>query len=180
MMAPEPSETPAPPETPESELAFHNAVLDVFISLRDLHTQYLLPEPWSELVAFLPFMVEEYFDETGTRHYIASHILGAFKHATFVSGVEIIHWNGSPIERAVNANAQRYAGSNQDARHARGVQSLTQRALRTSPPPEEDWVVVGYRTTSGLYAELRFDWVVNPTPEGATGKQLTHRGTAAF
>ena len=177
---PEPSETPEPPQTPESELEFHNAVLDVFTSLRDLHTQYLLPEPWSELVAFLPFMVEEYFDETGARHFIASHVTPSFEHRTFESGVEIIHWNGTPIERAVNANAQRYAGSNQDARHARGVQSLTQRALRTGPPPEEDWVVVGYRAKSGLYAELRFDWVVNPTPEGATGKALTRPGSAAM
>src|SRR5688572_23856289 len=178
-LEPSAASQPASPPTAESELEFHNTVLDVFTSLRDLHTRYLLPEPWSELVAFLPFMVEDYFDDQKKRRYIASHISAGFEHDAFVSGVEILHWNGSPIERAVNANAQRYSGSNSDARHAHGVQMLTQRALRTGPPPDEDWVVVGYRAKSGLYQELRFDWVVSPTPAGATGRVLARDVDAA-
>ena len=48
----------------------------------------------------------------------------------FGPGVEITHWNGMPIDRAVDVNADRFAGSNDAARHARGVESLTVRSLR--------------------------------------------------
>src|SRR5262245_27888767 len=36
------------------EKSFHHRMLDIFISLRDLHTNYLLPEPFANSVAFLP------------------------------------------------------------------------------------------------------------------------------
>jgi hypothetical protein len=45
-----------------------------FQSVRDLHTNYLLPEPYSGKIAYLPFLVEEYHDEQGGHHYIISHI----------------------------------------------------------------------------------------------------------
>jgi Peptidase family S41 len=144
-----------------SELEFHRELSEIFTSVRDLHTNYLLPAPFNQMTAFLPFAVEDYY-ENGRRKYIVSHIVQGFSHPTFVPGVEVVYWNGMPIERAVRNNSQRYAGSNREARHARGVQSLTTRALRIAPPPDEEWVVVGYRTMTGQFAELRFDWQVNP------------------
>ena len=45
-----------------SERAFHNEMISIFVRLRDLHTNYVLPEPYSNGVAFLPFHVEEYFE----------------------------------------------------------------------------------------------------------------------
>lgn len=151
----------APDAGQPSEPEFHAELTDIFTSLRDLHTNYLLPAPFNAMSAFLPFIVEDYF-EAGGRKYIVPHIVPGFSHPTFVAGVEITHWNGMPIERAVWNNAQRYAGSNREARHARGVETLTARALRIAPPPDESWVVVGYRTLAGKAAELRFDWQVNP------------------
>ena len=164
--------------TAETELTFHNELTDIFTSLRDLHTNYLLPRPYADMIAFLPFMVEDCFEKQRCM-YLVSHIVAGFEHPTFVRGVEVIHWNGTPIERAVRNNAQRYAGSNREARHARGVQNLTTRALRVGLPPDEDWVIVGYTTLAGEYAELRFDWIVNPTPPGATGPRLSQPGRAA-
>lgn len=151
----------AQPETQPSEIEFHRELTDIFTSVRDLHTNYLLPVPFSQMTAFLPFMVEDY-SHGGRRRYIVSHVAQGFNHSTFVPGVEVTYWNGMPIERAVWSNAQRYAGSNREARHARGVQTLTTRALRLAPPPDEEWVVVGYQTASGHALELRVDWQVNP------------------
>ena len=159
--------------TPEStELALHNQLTEIFTSLRDLHTNYLLPEPFANIVAILPFMVEDCYDGV-RRRYLVTHIVPGFENDTFLPGVEIVHWNGMPIERAVTNNSQRYAGSNPEARHARGIQTLTTRALRVAPPPDEDWVVVGYRTAAGRDLEQRFDWLVNPTPSGVAGKPLS-------
>ena len=157
------------PATLPAEVIFHREMTEIFTSLRDLHTNYLLPTPFSGMVAFLPFMVESYI-EGGKRKYLVSHIISGFSHPTFVRGVEVISWNGIPIERAVLNNAQRFAGSNREAQHARGVSTLTVRALRTTLPPDEGWVIVGYRTNADQLGEVRIDWLVNPPlPSGEGG-----------
>lgn len=153
------------------EMEFHRQLTDVFMSVRDLHTNYLLPAPFNAMQAFLPFLVEDYFVE-GVRRYIVSHVVPGFAHPSFGVGVDVLHWNGIPIERAVLNNANRYAGSNGAAHHARGVATLTSRVLRIAPPPDEAWVVVGYKTLAGKEAEIRLDWMVNPplpTISGTTG-----------
>jgi hypothetical protein len=102
------------PEAMDSDLEFHNEMSTIFHSVRDLHTNYLLPEPYGGKVAYLPFMVEEYFDDGP--HYIVSHVVEGFSRPPFGVGVEITHWNGTPIGRAVAINADRFAGSNPAAR----------------------------------------------------------------
>jgi len=167
-----------PPARQLSEVEFHAEMTDIFTSVRDLHTNYLLPAPFNEMTAFLPFMVEDYVDH-GKRRYLVSHVAEGFNHPTFRPGVEVVYWNGTPIDRAVANNAQRYAGSNRDARHARGVQTLTTRALIIAPPPDEEWVVVGYRTKAGKVADVRLDWQVNPPLPASVDAQITSVGAAA-
>ena len=54
-----------------SEIAFHHEMTEIFTSLRDLHTQYILPTHFAQMVAFLPFRVEACF-ENGEREYIVA------------------------------------------------------------------------------------------------------------
>lgn len=162
-----------------SEAEFHREMTEIFTSVRDLHTNYLLPAPFNRMTAFLPFMVEDYF-EGGQRKYLVSHVTTGFNHPTFVEGVEVIYWNGVPIDRAVMNNASRYAGSNREARMARGVQTLTARALRIALPPDEEWVIVGYRTAAGKLEELRVEWMVNPPlPSGVAAEAEADLASAA-
>ena len=119
-----------------SEYEFHRQMLEVFTSVRDLHTNYMLPTPFNNAVAFLPFNIEEYFDEDGEPHYIASHFMQGFSHRHFKPGVEITSWSGVPIDRAIDVIAERHAGSNPAARHARGVDGMTFRPLRMAMPPD--------------------------------------------
>jgi hypothetical protein len=65
-----------------------------------------------------------------------------------------------PIDRAVDLNAARFAGSNPAASHARGVETLTIRPLLRHLPPDEEWVLVGYVGTDGQARELRQPWLV--------------------
>lgn len=157
-------------EAQPSEIEFHRQMTDIFMSVRDLHTNYILPMPFRGKSAFLPFMIEDY-RENGARKYLVTHVAASLSdHATFESGVEVTYWNGVPIERAVLNHAQRYAGSNREAQHARGVDTLTTRALGILPPPDEDWVIVGYRDKKGEMREIRFDWMVKtPPPAGHEG-----------
>jgi hypothetical protein len=154
-------------QTPEAELPseweFHREMTEIFVSMHDLHTSYLLPAPYNQMVSFLPFMIEVYF-EAGQRRYMVSHVIQGFEHATFKTGVWVTYWNGVPIDRAVLNNAERYAGSNPDARRARGLETLTVRSLQTNMPPDEEWVVVGYIDKKGAEREIRLEWMVGSQP----------------
>ncbi len=142
----------------QNELHFHECVIRVFNSVRDLHTMYQLPMPYKDKVAFLPFFVEQYHDVNGAR-FIASKILGKSE-PPFEAGVHITHWNGVLIEKAILNNAKKYAGSNEEARFARGLDSLTFRPLATMLPPEEEWVSVRYLDRDGRAHNRRFTWYV--------------------
>jgi hypothetical protein len=64
----------------------------------------------------------------------------------------------------VEVAATYHAGSNLEARHARGMEGLTVRAMSVSPPPDEEWVVVGYRSLDGQPLELRAEWTLIGLP----------------
>jgi C-terminal processing protease CtpA/Prc len=150
----------------DSEVAFHHEMTDIFTSLRDLHTNYLLPAHFAEMVAFLPFRVESCVSK-GKRIFVVSSVGKGFDHATFKPGVEVTYWNAMPIERAVEIAASYHAGSNPAARRARGIQGLTVRPMRIAPPPDEEWVSVGYRGADGKELEFWADWAVSRVPEDA-------------
>src|SRR3954451_23700888 len=124
-----------------SDLEFQAEMLRIFASLRDLHTRYQLGDPYRGHVASLGFLVEQFFssDEDEPR-YLISHIHDSLVHGTFEPGVELLAWNGVPIQMAVERNADREGGSNRAARLARGLEALTLRPLRTSLPPDERFV----------------------------------------
>ena len=147
----------------KADLSFHRKMIDIFTSLHDLHTNYLLPDPFHGGVAALPFRVEAFFAD-GVRKYLLAGTARCFAHSTFRAGVEVHFWNGVPIARAVEVAAAYGAGSNPDASHARGLAALTARPLTLSPPPDEEWVVVGYRTAEGRDLEFRADWIVTTLP----------------
>ncbi|MGY1694729.1 S41 family peptidase [Geodermatophilus sp. SYSU D00814] len=147
--------------TMDPERVFHAELSEVFHSVRDLHTNYLLPEPFAGQVAYLPFQVERCV-EGAARRYIVSKTASGVSDPTFRVGVEVLHWNGVPIERAVAVAADRFAGSNRAARLARGVESLTIRPLKLHLPPDEEWVTVTYRDADGVRREFRVPWLVAP------------------
>src|SRR4026208_80491 len=60
-----------------SERQFHDEMIDIFTDLRDLHTNYILPSPYATKTAFLPFLVEEFFDGA-RRKYLVSKMLAGF------------------------------------------------------------------------------------------------------
>ncbi len=187
----------------ESETQFHKRLLEIFASLRDLHTHYQLPAPFRGRMAFLPFLIEQYFVPKKTRKqaarglrkkarkvnckderdekFIVSRIVHKFIRSSakagpefdsFREGVEVVSWNGVPIKRAIELNGETQAGSNLEARFARGLDSLTIRPLDYSLPPDEEWVDVTYLPKAGVREKktveekltLRQRWLVNTKP----------------
>lgn len=163
-----------------NEMLFHQRMLEIFSSTRDLHTMYLLPSPFKDHIAYLPFLIEQYFenDEKGGRveKFVVSRVVEQFYQSTpdaepdalaFKPGVEVLYWNGVPIKRAIELNGESQAGSNIDARFARGLDNLTIRPLETSLPPDERWVNITYRARTGKIFTLNQEWLVHKT--GAAG-----------
>jgi C-terminal processing protease CtpA/Prc len=158
-----------------SERRFHDELIRIFTGLRDLHTNYNLPQPYASKTAFLPFLIEEFF-EGDERRYLVSKTFAGFSHPTFKPGVVVTHWNGMPIDRAVELNAEREAGSNDDARHARGIEGMTLRPMRSASPPDEEFVAVGYSDGHQDLA-LVLNWQVfepDPAPEAVDPNSAEH------
>ncbi|MFJ5546284.1 S41 family peptidase [Streptomyces sp. NPDC093225] len=153
------------------EWLFHAEMSEIFNLVRDLHTNYLLPDPYRGKVAFLPFLVEHYEDDRG-EHFLVSHLTPGFSAPGFEPGVEVTHWSGIPVGKAVDLNAARFAGSNAAARRSRGIESLTVRSLTRHLPPFEEWVTVSFIDGAGTARELREAWRIVDnlaTPVAAEG-----------
>jgi hypothetical protein len=156
----------------ESTIDFHRRMLSIFGSTRDLHTLYLLPEPYRDCTAYLPFLVEQCFDGGAERFIVtrtsvrdASSVSDDGREARFEDGVEVLAWNGVPIVRAIEINGESQAGSNPDARFARGLDNLTIRPLNSTLPPDEAWVDVLYRAKNGAIGNHREYWLVHKTSD---------------
>lgn len=145
-------------EIATSELEFHSELLGVFNDVHDLHTNYILPQPYRNMTAFLPFLLEECFDDQRQPHYIVSKLFADFHHPDFVKGVEVTRWNGLPLAEAIRLNGAREAGGNHAARFAIGLSALTIRPLATSLPPDEDIIRLAYRDANGQANNIEFEW----------------------
>lgn len=143
------------------EWQFHAELVDIFNSLRDLHTRYTLPQPFNEAVAVLPFLLKE-FTEDGQRRYLVGKRFTNQDEidASFQFGVEVKFWNGVPIARAVDRLADRFPGANPEARHARAVEWFTTRTLAFGMPPDEDWITVDYLDEQNEPRQIKLVWDV--------------------
>ena len=141
-----------------TETEFHVQLQRIFLGLHDLHTNYILPSRYAGF-AFLGIFLERCVDDGHTTFLVTKtfdHIIGD---PQLKAGVEVTHWNGTPIQLAVAANAAREAGSNKAAQLAQGLQNMTLRAINMSLPPDEDWIDVTYKVDGSTH-ETRVPWRV--------------------
>jgi C-terminal processing protease CtpA/Prc len=155
--------------------SFHREMLRIFDSLRDLHTTYVLPEPYRGQVV-LGFVVESCWQDGRQRFVVTKP--GPDQESPVPYLAEITHWNGVPIETAVQRNADIEAGGNAAARFARGLESLTVRNAARSPLPVEDSVYVRY-VVGGQVRETRVFWMVVQDPKGLPPEIEGDPGTTA-
>jgi hypothetical protein len=160
------------------ERTFHDELIDIFHRLRDLHTAYVLPDPYRAHVAALPFRLEMCYDGERPR-FLVTQVAPTVRATGFRKGVEVTHWNGIPIGRAVEINADREAGSNPDARLARGLTALTTRWMGMSLPPDEEWVIINFND-GRRPRQARFEWqVFSPSAPKSGHDVLTAAGEQA-
>jgi hypothetical protein len=156
------------------ERDFESAMIEIFVGLRDLHTNYILPSQYSGMSASLPLRIEEFYEggDPNKRKYVITRVAFNNTNPDLKPGLIVTHWNGSPIENAVERNANREAGSNPEAHRAQGINSLTTRWLGMSLPPDEDWVVLNC-LDGDRPVQLRFDWQVFNSAQSAAAAGLS-------
>lgn len=174
-------------DEPSGDDWFHDEMTAIFTSLRDRHTTYTLPNPYRRAIACLPFLIERCRDASGGGHrYVVTKASPSLTHEDFrelraADGgprIEVVAWNGIPIERAVQLNGALNAGGNRDARLARGLERLSFRWLGLGSRPPENWVLLTYVVRDAGHDEartLRFPWLLatrrgpeeEPSPERA-------------
>jgi peptidase S41-like protein len=128
---------------------FFRRLVEIIRSLRDRHTLFQLPYPYSAMVAYLPFALESVTDENGRRHLILSKVMFDVGDPTFVPGVEITHWNGIPVASYIEDLSWSNDGAHPFARIALALRSLTVRPLGYLAAPIEDWVTLSYVGSAG-------------------------------
>jgi hypothetical protein len=158
-------------ESPDSR-TFHRRMLEIFKSLGDVHTAYRLPQPYIGAVAFLPFLLNGY-SEDRRRRYVVTRTLwdvpqGTPAHPWFRRGVEVVRWNGTPIDAAVALSAEFEEGSNAPHDLALGLQFMTVRWFGASFEPDSPWVIVDYKDADGVARQERFWWSVLALPADST------------
>jgi Peptidase family S41 len=151
--------------------AFHREIGSILTNLRDAHTAYIAPAPLAGTAARLPFLVEQFGPDTAPRFIVSKVIRELITDKRFGEGVEIIEWNGVPIADAVRRRGESERGGRPDSAMARALDSLTFRPLGIGPPPDERWIIVGYRSDDDSpIREHRFDWrfiYPGPAPDAA-------------
>ncbi len=140
---------------------FQSRLIAILDSLRDVHLAYTPPAPYDALVAFLPFLMERTGRslDPAARFYV-TRLVAEFAHPTFRPGVEIISWDGTPIQRALGQMADVEGGNNHYSRAALALQFMTVRWLGSNRLPDARWVAVGYRGEDGRAYEIRMPWRV--------------------
>jgi hypothetical protein len=159
-----------------SDLQFHRELTTLINRLRDAHTQYHGPWTRKDAVASLPFLVEAFGPSDDPTYVVSKVDSGAVQERQFVEGITIETWNGIPFDRAVDLHAESETGGRPDSRRARALESLTFRSLEYAPPPDEEWVQIGYRDLKGKLREIRFHWEsFDPKRAAAASRTLASR-----
>jgi hypothetical protein len=154
------------------DLGFHAELAAILTQMRDYHTRYTGPKAYASQVAVLPFLADMYGGDTAPT-YVVSRV-GRGLDPAFEPGVLLAYWNGVPFDRAVLRHAQHECAGRPDGQRAAALSSLTFRALRFGPPPDEEWVVIGFYKAgadgkpTGALREIRLPWaVLDPAKAGA-------------
>lgn len=146
-----------------SSEVFHEKISQIFLDLRDLHTNYYAPAPLSCGTAFIPLRFQSV--KVGNREAIVvAQKLKTKSELTenIAIGDELLEVDGNRVESAVKGLSVFAAGANQDALRLRAIQMLSMRSARTQPLPKENIVTFSFQGPTGSYTkEIPWQAVLN-------------------
>ena len=130
-------------------------IYEIFSSQRDLHLNYIFPQPYASFQSFLPLTFKRV---QGTRDFFQVHIdtVNADRFAEFapsqrvpVVGDQVIAYNGVPVTTAAQDIVTVGQGANRFGGFSRALARLTFRPHLLALVPEEDEVTITLRGQNG-------------------------------
>ncbi len=136
-------------------------MIRIFTVIEDAHTVYIAPQPLRSSLALIPFSVREFYDEGGNRKFIVTDVaIGAkFSNPLFKKGVEIVKWNGLPIQEAVRRLGTDSFGNNPDSKLMFGIRKLTARDLAIEELPRTRNVTFDFLADDGIPKSVSVPWI---------------------
>ena len=157
----------------DAELQF--GLADIFLSQRDLHTNFYLPAPHACYTAFLPFSVKQFTKPDGSTSFaidsnysdqinlLAPEIKEKFQ--TVQIGDELLQWNQQPLWKILESTeifGLRHLGAGTATGPAlsRALQHLTYASGAMGPMPTKDNVQLKLLSAEGKIKEFNLPWLV--------------------
>ncbi|MEL7092535.1 MAG: S41 family peptidase [Pseudomonadota bacterium] len=160
------------------ERNFTRQLIRTISGLKDRHTTLRLPKPWTNLVAYVPFAIEQVYENDLPVYLVTKQLYGFDE---IPVGSVVTHWNGTPIHLYTNSIARETQGANWAACVRLGVANLTIRPLAYVLMPGEDWVTVNFIDPDGNAQAVTTPWrfysnAAPPATHGAASGGATAEG----
>ena len=136
--------------------AFHLKLVEAVAGLWDPVTAYLAPLPSRERIAALPLRLVEARDERGEARIFVDAVDPWRVDARLSPGVEVLCWNGIPIEKVIEARTALVAAPDLEGRRARAIAMLTHRPSGVFSPLDADEVEI--RCGVDPPRDVRVEW----------------------
>jgi len=159
---------------PMPETDFFRALLNIFATLHDPHTCFLLPKPYNLAMAFLPFQAAAVYESQPEGDWVpepvflvtevARELAVELEDIGFQPGTRITHWNGMPMAAVVHQLALRENGANPDACFAKAMENLTLRPLSRMLIPDAPATLLRFdppkKSVAHKGSEVLFEWSI--------------------
>jgi C-terminal processing protease CtpA/Prc len=126
------------------ERAFQLSLFGAVAELRDPVTAYVAPPSIRDRVAVLPLRLADGVDRNGVGRIFVAASEPWIAEAGLRAGVEVTHWDGMPIEHAIENRSALVAAADIEGRRARAIATLTHRATGVFAPLDADEIKVRY------------------------------------
>jgi len=149
-----------------SDLEFHTTLTDIFLALKDQHTLYHLPRPYSCYENFLPLRFKYVNMDQGRRAFAVTdvdtrqEILQLLPKPFEVAiGDEVISYNGMPLYEVVTNKMGKTYGANPDAQFRLAQEDLRFYYHGVDQLPQDNFVRLELRNTKGQRYKLKLPWI---------------------
>jgi len=163
----------------------------IFSSQRDLHLNYIFPQPYASFRSSLPMTFKRV---QGRRGFFNVHVdaVNAEDFATFAPdqrvpevGDQVIAYNGVPVRRAIDDLVEVGQGANRFGGFSRALARLTFRPHLLTLVPENDEVTITFRTRKAGRFGRRYErytitmpWITAGPPPAEVTSQIQQTSSA--
>lgn len=149
-----------------SDTNFHKSLTDIFIGLKDLHTMYHLPKPFSCYESFLPLRFKYVNIGPGKKAFAVTdvhtkkEVLDLLPETFSVApGDLVISYNGVPLYQAVQKKMSETYGANSEAQFRLAQDDLRYYGHGVDQLPTGDFVDLEFENAQGQRYKHKLPWI---------------------